>query len=566
MAQDGLTRRRFLAQAAAAAAVGAWVPLARLGPAAATIPVPPGFPADIPLYQATYENWAQQQRVDDLWTCSPRHAADVVALANWARGAGYRLRARGAMHNWSPITLAVGETAAAKVVLVDTTAGLTGAELVEGGTAVRAEAGLQLEPLLAYLRSHGRGFTSVPATGEPTVGGILAIDGHGAAVPARGERRRAGHTFGSLSNLVIRLEAVAWDAAARRYELRTFERTDPTCTALLTNLGRGFVTAATFRVGALPFLQCESITDVPVNELLGPPDGSAGPRSLARYLDEAGRAEVLWFPFGDRPWLKVWRERPVKPLLSREVAEPYNYPFSDQFPPELQVLAADLVRGNGEATPLFNRMVEAVVEAGLTATASRDLWGPADAVQLYIRSSTLRVEQLGQAVLVRRADVQRALHDVFTLFVERRDAFAARGLYPANMPLEIRASGLDDPGDVAVPGAEAPALSALRPDRRHPDRDTVLWFNPCSLTGTPGVAELQRDLERLVAARLGGYASLRPEWSKNWACTAEGPWRDDAAVRALVEDRPAANRLDALDPHRVFSNPFLDRLLHRSRA
>ncbi|MEK8170772.1 hypothetical protein NKH77_17890 [Streptomyces sp. M19] len=47
-----------------------------------------------------------------------------------------------------------------------------------------------MERLLAFLGGHGLGLTSVPAPGVLSLGGVLAIDGHGSAVPAVGETRR----------------------------------------------------------------------------------------------------------------------------------------------------------------------------------------------------------------------------------------------------------------------------------------------------------------------------------------------------------------------------------------
>lgn len=154
------------------------------------------------------------------------------------------------------------------------------------------------------------------------------------------------------------------------------------------------------------------------------------------------------------------------------MSAPYNYPFSDRMPDELATLAAELVRGNGAATPVFNQMVEVAVDAGLAATVSRDIWGPSKNVLLYIGASTLRVEELGRLILVGRKDVQRALHDLHRATSELRDRYVAEnGLYPINMPVEIRMSGLDDPGDVGVAGRRP----ASRRSVRRPSIPTGPW-------------------------------------------------------------------------------------------
>jgi hypothetical protein len=97
-------------------------------------------------------------------------------------------------------------------------------------------------------------------------------------VPADGEVRPPGTTYGSLSNLVLRLTAVVWDPDAGAYVTRSFERTDPDCAALLTNLGRAFLTEVTLLAGPLARLRCVSRVDIAAAELFAAP--GAGGRTL----------------------------------------------------------------------------------------------------------------------------------------------------------------------------------------------------------------------------------------------------------------------------------------------
>ena len=65
----------------------------------------------------------------------------------------------------------------------------------------------------------------------------------------------------------------------------------------------------------------------------------------------------------------------------------------------------------------------------------------------------------------------------------------------------------------------------------------------------------------------------RPEWSKGWGYTSAGPWTDATALSTTIpDDYREARRVDEdwdwalgtlndLDPHRIFSNPFLDSFL-----
>src|ERR1700732_5189021 len=129
------SRRAFLASAAAAGAL-AWTPVFRVTPASAqaTSAAPPNFPASISIYQQAYQNWSGAIVIDSVWTRPPAPASDVFALANWAHANGYRLRAKGMSHNWSPILLPAGSTGAG-YVLLDTTQHLTSVSISSGSPA-----------------------------------------------------------------------------------------------------------------------------------------------------------------------------------------------------------------------------------------------------------------------------------------------------------------------------------------------------------------------------------------------------------------------------------------------
>lgn len=568
-----MSRRTFLRSAGVAAAA-LWTPAFRVGPGqAASCPAPAGFPDGIELYRQGYENWAGEIVVDDLWTCAPETARDVVRIANWALADGYRVRPRGMNHNWSPLTVTPGVDCA-NVILVDTTQHLRSMTVGAGDPpSVTVQAGATMEALLTALEEAGLGITTCPAPGDITVGGALAIDGHGAAIPAAGETRPAGRTYGSLSNLVLSLTAVVWDPGAQTYVLRTFERSDPACAALLVHLGRAFITEVTLQVGANDNLRCVSYVDVPAAELFAPADAGRA-RTLGSFVEDTGRAEAIWFPFTEKPWLKVWSVSPTKPAGAREVDGPYNYPFSDNVPRPLAQMGAELVRGNGESTPLFGNTMYNVVAAGLAATRSADIWGPSKNTLLYIKPTTMPVTANGYAVLTRRDHIQRVVSDFVERYMILVEVYRMRGSYPANMPVEIRATGLDQPSEVDLPGAGPPSLSALTPRLDHPEWDVAVWFDVLSLPGTPDASAFYQDLEAWMFERYDGeYATVRPEWSKGWAYSQQGAWSNRQMLKHTIPDayrtgRPAGARwddavatLDALDPHRIFSNDFLDALL-----
>jgi FAD/FMN-containing dehydrogenase len=556
------SRRSFLLTAAALAAV----PGLPADPAAAAAELP-DFPADVALYRSAYRNWVGEITADGLWACAPGSPGQVVEVVNWAWRHGWRVRARGASHGWSPLTVTEGTPSGAPVLLVDTAPHLTGLALDSPAT-VRAGTGVTMEALLTFLEEHGLGVTAAPAPGVLTLGGALAIDAHGTAVPARGERRLPGHTYGSLSNLILSLTAVVWDSRAGAYALRTFHRDEGDCAALLTHLGRSLVTEVVLRVGANTNLRCVSRTDIPAGDLFAPP-GSGDRRTFASFLEEAGRVEAIWFAFTEHPWLKVWSVSPTRPLSSRHVRRPYNYPFSDNVPtPVAELVGRMTSQAAWYLAPVLGTAQYDAAALGLVATLSGDIWGPAKNTLLYLKPTTLRVHANGYAVLTSRDRVQKVVSEFAAFYGERLTAYAARGSFPVNGSVEIRVTGLDDPDDSGVAGARPPLLSALRPRADHPEWDTAVWLDILTLPGTPDAEAFLREIERfLLRTYDGGSALTRVEWSKGWAYTDDGVWSDEEVLGSVVpaavgpaEWAEADAVLDRLDPHRVYGNAFLDRL------
>ncbi|MDN3024332.1 cholesterol oxidase substrate-binding domain-containing protein [Streptomyces sp. S.PB5] len=555
---DNWTRRSFLLSAAA-------LTLLPADPAVAAQELP-DFPAGVALHRSAYRNWAGEITADGLWACAPADGEQVVSVVNWAWRNGWRVRPRGYAHGWSPLTITEGTASDAPVLLVDTTTHLTGLS-VEAPHAVRAGAGVSLETLLTFLEGHGLGLTAAPAPGDLTLGGALAIDAHGSAVPAQGEQRLPGQTYGSLSNRVLSVTAVVWDESTGAYALRTYGRDEADAAALLTHLGRTFVTEVVLRVGENSNLRCVSRTDIPAGELFAAPGGDG--RTLAGFLDEAGRVEAIWFAFTEFPWFKVWSVEPVKPLTSRRVTSPYNYPFSDNVPTPVAELAGRMVSDAAwYLAPVLGNAQYDAAALGLVATLSADIWGPSKNTLLYIRPTTLRVNANGYAVLTSRGQVQRVVAGFTAFYRERLMAYAALGRFPVNGSVEIRVTGLDDPAEAELAGARAPLLSALRPDGEHPEWDTAVWLDVLTLPGTPYAEEFLRELEQfLLDSHDGTDALTRVEWSKGWAYTRDAVWDDEEVLGTVVPASlgegvwgQAAGILDRLDPHRMFGNAFLDRL------
>lgn len=567
------SRRAFMAGAAAAGAL-AWVPVFRVTPASAqaTTSPPPNFPPSISIYQQAYQNWAGMIVIDDVWTCAPASANDVVTLANWAYANGYRLRAKGMSHNWSPILLPSGSTGAG-YVLLDTTQDLTSVSISAGSPATATVGtGVTMNTLTSAIAAAGYGFCAIPAPGDITVGGALAINAHGSAIPATGETMLSGQTYGSLSNLILSLTAVVWNSSSGQYVLTTFQRSNPDIRAFLAHLGRAFITSVTLQLAGSQNLQCQSWVDISAADLFAPP-ASAGSSSLASYADGAGRVEAIWFPFTDTPWLKVWSIKSSQPLLSVKATSPYNYSFTNSVTSSENTFFDEVAAGDVSGTPAFEDAAIALVDTGLVFTGTWDLWGQWQNVLLYVEPSTVRIVEAGFAIITSRASIQQVVSDFYTQYSSLLSSYAAQGQYPMNGPIEIRITGLDKPSDALVSGAQSPILSSLRPRPDQPGWDTAVWLDMGTLPVTAGFSAFYAEMESWIWSHYtGSYACVRPEWSKAWGCTSAAPWTNStilgSTIPAAVSAGQASNDgwstavsiLTSYDPNSVFSSPFLDTL------
>jgi FAD/FMN-containing dehydrogenase len=577
----GLSRRQVLSSAAGATALGL-IPGERLyAGSGATIPTPPNFPTGITLYQQSYTNWAQEISVANVWTCSPNSSADVATLANWAHANGFRLRPLGSGHGFAPTILPRGSDAAG-YVLVNTTDHLTNISVNASGPvpSVTAQAGALLVDIAAACAPHGLGFLHTTAPGDVTVAGGLAMNVHGTALPAIGQKLNPGHTFGTFSNLVLSLTAVVWDANSSTYELRTFQRSDTAIGPLLTHVARAFVTDVTLQMGPDLKLRCLSVTDIPMPTLFAPPP-SAGPQSYSALVDQGGAVEVIWFPFvQDSAWIKIWQPEPTKPSTSREVTAPYNYPFSDNLPlATAQAISASL-RTNPGTVPAYNQTAVNAQDAALSPSAQpelNDLWGSAYCVTFYVKPTSLRVTTAAWGVLLERRNIQRALNEFYNYLTTTLSALQTAGQFPYVGPVEIRAQGLDRTSDVLVSGAVEPYLSGARPLPNNPDYDVILWFAVNNNVDQGGAQWFNYNLEQWMLSNYSSYAVVRPEWTKTYAYTPTGAygggWTSTALLTGTFPNTfrvgypyssnwdAAVSMLNSYDPHRIFSNPYLDTLM-----
>jgi hypothetical protein len=176
--------------------------------------------------------------------------------------------------------------------------------------------------------------------------------------------------------------------------------------------------------------------------------------------------------------------------------------------------------------------------------------------------------------LTTRREIQRVIADFTTAHQQLVAEYQALGRYPMNMPIEIRVTGLDRPGDCLVNGAQTTALSALSPRFGMPF-DVAVWLDILTFPTTPYSNDYYSALERWMLRNYKPpYATVHPEWSKGWAYRPRrGAWSNASFLRELIPHeftvrRPRAitwqttvNRLKELDPHEVFTSPLLNTLM-----
>ncbi|QIO06604.1 cholesterol oxidase substrate-binding domain-containing protein [Acinetobacter shaoyimingii] len=533
-------KRDFLKTMGGLAALGvvsAWIPTQTVK-AMQAVPTErlPDFPLDLQIVKRLYENWSGESRYEDAWTVVPTSQQQIIQTVNWAAKNGYKVRAKGMSHNWSPLMLD-DQDKDLKVVLIDMASHINQVSIDPNGI-VTAEAGIQMQDLVKKMEEHGRGFTSYPAPGDLTLGGVLAIDGHGTSIPAKNEEKEYAQTYGSVSNLVVSLTALVFDENTGQYAPKKFYRNDPEISAFLVNLGKALILSVELQTSKNHYLRCQSITSIHYKELFSQ-DKNAG-RTFNHFLDEAGRIEAIWFPFTNYPWVKVWSVKEKRPLTAKIVNEPFNYKFAENLPKQMLDMIKQIATGSVYITPAFGKLQLSIstlglngspiapfttlVTAGNLSLQSYDLWGPSKNLILYVKPSTLRVTANGYAILTSRDNVQKVIADFCDAYSKLVEQYEALGRYPMNGPVEIRVTGLDDPKDSIVKDAQIPALSAIKPCPDHPEWDCAVWLDILTLPGTSYAHEFYNEMETWICNRYQGDSLVRPEWSKGWGYSRTKPW------------------------------------------
>jgi hypothetical protein len=156
----------------------------------------------------TWTNHLGNQHIDPLRIYEPASIEEVSAIVREAEEAGVSARAVGSGHSWSDVALTRG--------FMLRTNGLARPEAAEPDflrpewtdrRLVRAEAGIRIKELNAYLDGRGLALSNMGGYDHQTVAGVISTSTHG-----------SGITFGPLNDFVRSLDIVAAGGAVYRIE------------------------------------------------------------------------------------------------------------------------------------------------------------------------------------------------------------------------------------------------------------------------------------------------------------------------------------------------------------
>jgi hypothetical protein len=163
-----------------------------------------------PAYEvgATWRNHLGNQSIDPVRIYEPSSIDEVVEIVQAAEAAGVTARAVGSGHSWSDVALTEGylmKTGGLARVPAPEPDFLTPAP--EGCTLVRAEAGIRLKELNAWLDANELALLQMGGYDHQTVAGVISTSTHG-----------SGTAFGPLNDSVRSLDVVASGGRVMRIE------------------------------------------------------------------------------------------------------------------------------------------------------------------------------------------------------------------------------------------------------------------------------------------------------------------------------------------------------------
>ena len=506
------------------------------------------------LQRRTYENWSQMISVEDVLTATPTTDDEALDIVRWAAQHGYRVRPVGAFHTWSPLAFEDAKNVIAidqsqMTGLLDFTYAPLPAATFRAGTTL-AEALKALENIDNRGASDAPGWSwpDFPGVPDVSLGGMLAIGAHGAGVRQRADQ---SDLYGTMSNLVLGFRAIVSDGDS--YAIREFRRDEPAAAALLVHLGAAYLLSVTMRV--VPNCFVGRRVEYPNWQVVYGPTAQAG--SMQALVEEHGRVQALWFPFTETPVVQHFTEEPY--IEGPRVTEPLTVRLSPDLPEAFTGLFTKSLSLLPWLTPLVERAV--LAEMRHISPPDQQWHGTSGNMLLYVQHDTLRVVSLAYAVHVRRYGVQEAIHALAEQFDRMLHEYAHAGHDPINSCLEMRVTDVDREEALGMPGA-VPAM--LSPGLPINGSERVIWFDVVTTPSMPMAWQFYAEFEAWLWQRFPG--SLRPEWSKAWAVSLDGPWTEASVLSWVREEiQPMVEIWDGLDNRGVFGSPLLDRLKGRRR-
>ncbi|MEM6988871.1 MAG: FAD-binding protein [Myxococcota bacterium] len=524
-------------------------------------PLPAGFPSRVPVLPVRIQSFDGLRRAPAIWHAIPWTKQDVVAIAQWATANGFLVRPRGKSHSWSPMQVA--GPSARHAILVDLRRMQT-MRLAQDRRSGRFSAGLTIEQISRFLDRAGLALPMCPAVGEVTLGGVLAVGGHGTGVTHDGRR---GGTMGSL---VRSLEVLCEDPnrpGTYRFEEVSREHEPSRLSALAVSLGSAFISEVTLGVESSRVFSVRSGARR-MDQYFGAkrPGRARTPATLSEEL--AGRCpnvELLWEPSqGDlrRPEAMQLVRRGWRPRTHRSGDALQREPYRDRLVNWAVHDTDDAVRRALRwAQPKAGRRARGERLQGILRLSTRrpDKHLSQHAAQLYSSRYILRFHAASWCCIVERHAVGRMLTS------------AAKELAQL---LQRHGNCVDGPVEVRITDPDPPhvALSSARvPPGVDPASVVAVWFSVlATLDPTHAAGIVLHGLERWmieVAPTAGlGVLGVRPEWSKGAAYDEKGrPWRAADALAYYRRQYQAYPQhglddvfavFDALDPSRRFRSPI----------
>lgn len=429
------------------------------------------------------------------------------------------------------------------------------------------------------------------APGILSVGGVVAIAGHGSGVPSTASDSLGipDYAFSTVSNQMVWMDVIAYNSTRGEYELTRVSRNDTTSeqwSAMACSLGKCFSVRMAFLVYPLQkealkarILQINHFIEAGI--LLGS-DGTAE-GSLQYLAQNYGGFEPIQFPTynenfyqgKDFVWTKTWSYHPLDsdftdvkvfhkdstnnstvasqldPSWYSEVNTPYNYPATEGISCAESVAIVDVFKNLPTTTPfLTTKSAQAIGKDNVTGggysgtpvgNGKTAFWSDNNLnLYYFVQPDTLRAYDWSYGVLCPMDQLQEVVNTFYTVSLNLLQEFNHNNEYPLMTAGEIRLVGLDSSADS---GWSYPALSTaspgLLPTGTAATNRVCVYLSWLSSAYHPKYWDYCSQLEDLLFfgnhPALGDYP-WAPEWSKAWGCTEAGPYKSEVKLARVREN------------------------------